>query len=275
MKTDPRASRLLAVSERVYHALLVLYPADFRRDYGQHMMQVFRDVCRDTYRQRGAAGLVTWWAEALFDLLQTALAERRKVNFTMSQAKFIQWSGWLCILGGMFFVASSVSQLQSGSGIPFQLSLFALAPGMALIMLGLLGILLRYKAHLNLFGIVSLLTALIGAGLTAIGWLLTLTGVNGFWNVFFIGWLVQLAGHTVFGGFATTTHLLPKWNFALLIGSALPLTIVVLGLGSQQANSGANWGAFVMMLLIGIGWMMTGWALNSQPAAPMKPLPGT
>jgi hypothetical protein len=221
---------------------------------------------------------MNWWAATLFDLLQTVIAERRKVSTTMSQARFIQWSGWLCIFGGIFFTASSVSQLRPSSGLTFggayQLSLYALVPGMALIMLGLLGILLRYRAHLNLFGKLSLLTALVAAGVTAIGLLLTLVVGNDFWNLFMVGWLVQVAGHTVFGGFAVTTHLLPRWNFALLIGSALPLTVVVLVLSSQQAISGTNWAAFAMLLLIGIGWLLTGWALNSQPDASIQPVTG-
>jgi hypothetical protein len=140
--------------------------------------------------------------------------------------------------------------------------------------LGLFGILLRYNAHLNLFGKLSLLTALVGAGVTSIGLLLTLTVGSAFWNLFMLGWLLEVMGHTVFGGFVMTTHLLPKWNFALLIGSALPLTVVVLVLSNQQATSGANWAAFAMLLLIGIGWLLTGWALNSQPAAPLQRLSG-
>jgi hypothetical protein len=206
---------------------------------------------------------VHWWVAALFDLLQTVIAERRKKGSRMSQAKFVQWSGWLCVLGGIFFAASSISQLQPGSGI-YQLLIAALVPGMVLITLGLLGLYLRYKAHINLFGKLALLAALVGAAITALGWLLTLTVGDSFWNLFIVGWLLYLAGHSVFGGFVATIHLLPKWNFALLIGSALPLTLVVLGL-SRQSASGLSWGAFAMLLLIGIGWLLTGWALNSQP----------
>jgi hypothetical protein len=265
MKTDSRSSQLFILSERVYRTLLVLYPADFRRAYGPQMAQVFRDVCRDTYCQGGTAGLVNWWAAALFDLLATVIAERRKVGFTVSQAKFIQWSGWLCIFGGIFLLASSIGQLNSVSGFG-AVSLYALVPGMALIMLGLFGILLRYNAHLNLFGKSSLLLTLAGAGVTSVGLLLTLTAhyVNGY-NLFIAGWLVQVAGHSVFGGFVMTTHLLPKWNFALLIGSALPITVIVLVLSNQQATSG--WAASAMLLVIGISWLLTGWALNSQSTA--------
>lgn len=279
MKIDLHVPKLLVLSERVYRALLILYPADFRQDYGQYMAQVFRDVCRDVYRCGGASELLKWWAATLFDLVQTVIEERRKVSFMMSQTKFIQWSGWLFIFGGIFFAAGSVSQLQSNSGIRFdgvyQLSLYALVPAMALIMLGLLGILLRYKANMVLFGKLALLTAIVGAGVTSIGWLFALAAVNGSYNVFMIGWLVHLAGHSVFGGFAMTTHLLPKWNFALLIGSAFPLTVVVLGLGSQQTASGVNWATFVMMILISIGWLLTGWALNSQPDTSIQPVIGT
>jgi hypothetical protein len=228
------------------------------------MAQVFRDVCRDAYQQAGLGGLANWCAAALFDLLQTVIAEHRKVGFTMSQSRFVQWSGWLCILGGIFFAASSISQLQAGSQA-YQLSAAALVPGMALITLGMAGMFLRYQTQINLFGKLALLTALAGAGITSIGWLVMLTSASNFWSLFMVGWLLYLAGHSVFGGFAATTHLLPKWNFAPLIGSALPLTLVVLGFSSQQVLSGANWGAFVLLLLIGIGWMLTGWALNSHP----------
>lgn len=264
MKTDPRMMRLLKLSERVYSALLHLYPSDFYTEYGSHMAQVFRDICRDAYQRRGGWGLITWWWAALYDFLRTVIAEHRKVSFIMSQTKFIQWSGWLCILGGVFFAASSVSQLQAGFQT-YQLSIAALVPGMALITLGMLGIWLRYNAHIHIFGKLSLLAALIGAGIASVGWLMTLMGMGSFWYIFFMGLLLYLGGHSVFGGFAATTHLLPKWNFALLIGSALPLTIAVLGFAGRD-GSGPDWGAFIMLLLIGIGWIVTGWALNSKPS---------
>ena len=86
-----------------------------------------------------------------------------------------------------------------------------------------------------------------------------------------VGWLIQLAGQSVFGGFAVTTHLLPKWNFALLIGSGFPLTVVVLGLRSYPTDSGLSWVTFAILLLIGVGWLLTGWALNSQPDSSVQP----
>jgi hypothetical protein len=263
MKTNRHAIRLLKLSEHVYRALLVLYPADFRQVYGSYMLQAFRDLCRDAYHRGGAWELANWWMDALFDFLQTLITEHRKVSFTMSQTKFIQWSGWLCILGGIFFAASSISQLQAAFQT-YQLSIAALVPGMILITLGMLGIFLRYNAHINLFGKLALLAALVGAAIASIGWLLTLTVANSFSNVFIVGLLLYLAGYTVFGGFAATTNLLPRWNFALLIGSALPLTVVVLGFSNQQQLSAAYWGTFIMLLLMGVSWILTGVALNSK-----------
>jgi hypothetical protein len=268
MNTNPRPSRLLRLSGQIYRALLILYPANFRQEYGRHMTQVFRDVCRDTYHQGGAEALAQWWAAALLDLLKTVIEERRKVGFTMSKDKFIGWSGWLCIFGGIFFAATSISQLQPGSQTSY-LAISAVVPGLVFITLGLLGIFMRYHAQINLFGKLALLTTLIGATIATVGWLLTTSVNNNLWSIFLMGWLLYLGGHTVFGGFATTTHLLPKWNFALLIGSGLPLTIVVLWFDRQQ-TPGADWGAFAMFLLIGIGWMLTGWALNSQPAPSLQ-----
>ena len=188
----------------------------------------------------------------------------------MSQAKFIQWSGWFCIFGGIFFAASSLSQLQPGAQTN-TLWITAVVPGLVLITLGMLGIFLRYNAHLNLFGRLALLAALAGSTVATAGWLLSGTVNSSLWNIFLMGWLLYLAGHSVFGGFAATTHLLPKWNYAMLIGSALPLTILVLWFDRQQ-TSGADWGAVAMFLLIGIGWIVTGWALNSRPTVSAQPI---
>lgn len=70
------SGRLLRVSERIYRALLVLYPKEFRDTYGPHMAQVFRDDCREAVERTGTIGFVAWWTRTMLDLLSTALAER-------------------------------------------------------------------------------------------------------------------------------------------------------------------------------------------------------
>ncbi len=59
-------------SERVYRALLVVYPREFRREYGDLMTQFVRDRMR--HDGRGIQGLMTW-LHVLVDLATSALNE--------------------------------------------------------------------------------------------------------------------------------------------------------------------------------------------------------
>ncbi len=63
------------ISERVYRALLVLYPVEHRREYEEPMVQLFRDRMR-----RDGSGLRTlWvWTQMVLDLAGSVLTERRQ-----------------------------------------------------------------------------------------------------------------------------------------------------------------------------------------------------
>ena len=63
-----------ALSQRVFRALLVIYPQEFRREYGREMALVFHDRCRAEGR-KGAAALARLWCESLLDLAVTAPGE--------------------------------------------------------------------------------------------------------------------------------------------------------------------------------------------------------
>ncbi len=67
---------LLAASARLYSALLVLYPKAFRRRYGAEMRRDFRELMREGLEEGGARELVRVLAQALPDLVLTALKER-------------------------------------------------------------------------------------------------------------------------------------------------------------------------------------------------------
>lgn len=65
-----------SLSQRLYALLLAAYPAEFRREYGREMMQVFRDCYSAEVRRNGLLlGLINVWAYTLFDLAQTAPRE--------------------------------------------------------------------------------------------------------------------------------------------------------------------------------------------------------
>ncbi|HET9713019.1 MAG TPA: hypothetical protein VFP64_14085 [Pyrinomonadaceae bacterium] len=61
------------LSTRVYGLLLLAYPAEFRREFGNEMLQVFRD----SYRTEARNGSVpSFWLRTLLDLVSTAAKER-------------------------------------------------------------------------------------------------------------------------------------------------------------------------------------------------------
>ena len=71
----PGARRTIALSVRVYEALIKAYPASFRREYGNEMTLVFGEHMTDTLQRRGATGLVMAWFRVLGDLSRTVPAE--------------------------------------------------------------------------------------------------------------------------------------------------------------------------------------------------------
>ncbi len=78
----------LSSSVRLYRFLLLAYPAPFRRDYGESMVQVFRDICRDAVRQQGDKGLLGVWVHVLPELVSTASEQHllaiRKLRFKLT-----------------------------------------------------------------------------------------------------------------------------------------------------------------------------------------------
>jgi hypothetical protein len=80
MATTP----LIALAERLYRFLLMLYPAHYRQEYGLLMVQVFRDMSRASYKRRGAVGLALWWCATLLDLIRTIIEQRREASMSKS-----------------------------------------------------------------------------------------------------------------------------------------------------------------------------------------------
>src|SRR6185295_10973171 len=72
---DMSPRRATSASERVYAALMRLYPRAFRAQYGDEMMDYFRDRLRDECARAGARGVARLWTRALVDLASTAIHE--------------------------------------------------------------------------------------------------------------------------------------------------------------------------------------------------------
>lgn len=257
---------VILLSERIYRALLILYPADYRREYGWLMVQVFRDVCRETYSQHGIAGIALWWCSTFLDLALTAFEQRRKTGVVMSKASFIRFSGVLLIMGGIGIALASFSQLQPGShytyrGI-YQLLIFMLLPGFLLLGLGLFGLALHYGKTAG--SLVQFL--LIGYGIGAL--LITFGFAVAQLNDSL--WKVAEAGFVLFGVSGSVFGLLHLWMPLLPVHRVLPLLVIVpfalqlLRLFPSSDGYDPDWMFFVVFLLIGAGWVIVGYNVHKQ-----------
>jgi hypothetical protein len=72
-----RTSRLVELSAYLYRLLLAAYPAAFRNEYGEAMVQLFHDTARDAYRRRGFLGLTAMWLRTLVDFTISAIRQHR------------------------------------------------------------------------------------------------------------------------------------------------------------------------------------------------------
>ncbi len=72
-------------AERLYCALLWLYPAQFRRAYGREMVQTFRDCYREEQGQ-GDWGVARLWGLVLSDLVTSVCVEHWKASMTFCKS---------------------------------------------------------------------------------------------------------------------------------------------------------------------------------------------
>jgi len=66
---------MLSASLRLYTLLLLIYPRSFRREYGELMIQLFRDLMRDGIRQRGCLGAIPYGIAALHEVWWRVVAQ--------------------------------------------------------------------------------------------------------------------------------------------------------------------------------------------------------
>lgn len=117
-RPDDRGPRL---SERVYGVLLRACPQEFRREYGDQMLQTFRDLCREERRKGGAGRLAKLWVRAILDLAGTAIAERSRANereATVYDRK-LAGVGFLLLSAPLYFVSASLLKYGLGMGFLF------------------------------------------------------------------------------------------------------------------------------------------------------------
>jgi hypothetical protein len=99
------------ISFRVYALLLFAYPADFRRTFGEEMLQVFRDCYRAELTGRRAGRVLHLWLHTLFDLVISAVKEHsaRENSFMNNLRKDL-----VAVLGCAVIIVTAVTLLNYG-----------------------------------------------------------------------------------------------------------------------------------------------------------------
>jgi signal peptidase I len=97
---------------RLYSLLLYAYPADFRRQFGHPMKQLFRDRCREVARSSGRLQLLRFAAQVASDWLQTTVRERAATVWNAGRAPGVrssvtEWAGTILIY---LFAATTLVQ---------------------------------------------------------------------------------------------------------------------------------------------------------------------
>ena len=282
------------MSERLYAALLILYPKKFRAAYGQQMRLTFRDACRVAYHRNGSGGLLALWLPTLLDLFKSALEERaRQGEITMSKERLIALAGPLSILVGVVWLVPAIVDFALRSALPrterfwdLFLSLWSFAFFLSFVPLlfALIGTRLRFHASAGPLGRLGLALSVAGcAGLTAslLAYLLLSRAApevgQGPW-VGYAAWLCLLSiwtGYILFGVDALRYRLLPRWNLLpLLLGSTVVLSFgfewfgVPALLPLQWATPSLQFGT------TGACWVLLGIAMMDQrrEAQPTPPI---
>lgn len=102
---------ILRSAEQLYRILLLAYPAAYRSAYGPSMLQLFRDLCRDAYRQGGLAGFLRLEGRVLVDTAVSAVIENSEVIIERGQimtpqqhVRVIAHAGLPVVLGVALFL---------------------------------------------------------------------------------------------------------------------------------------------------------------------------
>jgi len=232
---------IVALSVKVYQALLLVYPTKFQQEYGSQMAQVFRDCCLRTVRQGGTNGMIKLWAITLFDLVQSVISEHAQKEIEMKKEmkpEDIRMAGGALMWGAVTFVISLLSLIMGDRTGNLTSPFFALS-GLLIVFLsppllvvGLLGVRNRYGDKVGWFGKnILLLGAVLGSLTTFIGFFGSLglfKNQDVGWHLIYIGPGILFTGLVLFGFVALYKRPLPRWNVVPVIaGIWYPLSLML------------------------------------------------
>lgn len=101
------------MSERIFHLILLVYPRDFRREFGSDMAQVFRDCYRAEERNNGSFGICLLLLHTFVDMVQNAPREHLE-NFGKDHVMKNFGKDLLALLGCVGIIAAAMLLLSYG-----------------------------------------------------------------------------------------------------------------------------------------------------------------
>jgi len=281
MRESHRAPASIDLSVRIYTWLLAAYPARFRADYGPHMVQVFREVCRRESRRGGLPGMTGLWARTSLDLIRTSVEEHIERGIDMTRENFVRWSGWALMAGAVLFAAgliigsfdSNWEDPIGGVDAFYEISqIVGVVFGQILFVIGLLGLRAGYASRSGGLGSAVLLIAVIG-GIVSLGGMLFMNSSEIGWGAWALGLVTMTLALTVYGVVTIRRKVFSRWNFApLLAGVMIP---ALFGIGIPMEASGASLAEWTFPLGVSatsIGLILLGFRMQAEAASTSQAL---
>jgi hypothetical protein len=249
-------------AERVYRGVLGLYPADFRRRFGEDMVQLFHDKLREANAGRAPGGAVRAWIALLIEAVVTASQEHLRRNRTMAHSLSSAPSTMSRVLGaagiiaGLVILAAYVIDLPSGV---FRDRLIVF--GIGVIAIGI-GVHRRQASHAP----AASLAATVVLSVVVVSFLVTVvflepSNIASFWSGVAL-WLGTAAFGVVTVWIGAASRI---GGLSVAIGSLLTLTgIDRLGLVSEAVPTIFNALSQVGIVTMAIGWILLGLDLATR-----------
>lgn len=270
MEKIPTAPRVLDFSTRLYEGLLMIYPTEFRRVYREPMLQVFRDCCRRALSESGIAGLLAFWGRTILDTLQTALEEHSHRGIEMNIEKFIKLCGWSLMLGPILFLIGAWAKSRPPY-VPYAISSLPIdryaipagtpliVIGLALMSLGMIGMLVRFTPKLNSASVLLGIGAISGLASAVGAILLAIKDSSPGWNLFILGLAGQYLALAIFGFITLRRRLLPRWNGLPVLALWFPVLLLLsMGVSPWEISSQVFAALWLLgcMIFAGLGYLL-------------------
>ncbi len=256
-----------ALSERLYAALMHVYPRTFRDRFAFEIVQLFGDQLRDARAESGFGGILRTWVRGLGDLAINGIGERlrgdRPGRALEPTPPSIRGLGLLGVIGGVVLLAAFVVNISSELNL-VRVTLFDLG-AMAV----------AFAVHQRQAGVGRRLSLLVASAVIVTNaWSLAmlLLGIDRpvfpepdpeFRRIAFYAGAATWLSDAAFGLVAFHLRAVPRWaGLGLAVGSALGL----LGMSHFELVSGDFGWFFTPLALGGIGlggiaWVVLGASL--------------